>query len=53
VKDKNKKYANKVVVCGARCIFKDDGKCTWYMKGVAAVIGVDGRCVMFEPAAEK
>ena len=42
-----------VIICGARCVFKKDGKCTWSMKGVAAVIGIDAKCIKFEPAVEK
>ena len=53
----DKKHKNIVVICGARCIFQKDGKCRNKKKTkgeiIAAVIGVDGQCVKFEPADEK
>ena len=43
-----------VVICGARCVYKKEGECTWKgLKGVVAIIGVDGQCVPFEPAEKK
>ena len=50
--DSNQKET--VIICGARCIFKKDGKCNWKgMKGVMAIIGIDGKCIKLEPAKEK
>ena len=45
----NKRKANIVIVCGARCIFQKEGKCNRYMKLVAAYISIDGKCIKFEP----
>ena len=42
-----------VIVCGARCIFQKKGRCNRRMKLVAAYIGIDGKCIKFEPAGEK
>jgi len=40
-----------VIICGARCIFKKDGKCNWEgLEGVAAIIGIDGKCIKLETA---
>ena len=50
--DSNRKET--VIICGARCIFKKDGKCNWEgLVGVAAVIGIDARCIKYEPVEEK
>ena len=52
-KDEDEVVICNVVVCGARCIFKKDGKCNRPKKNIAAVIGIDGKCVKFETAEEK
>ena len=50
----NTKGTKTVIICGARCIFKKDGKCNWEgPEGVAAVIGIDGKCIKFETSEEK
>lgn len=42
-----------IIICGARCIFKKDGKCSWKgMEGVTTVIGIDAKCIKFEPVEE-
>lgn len=48
--DKDKKDTNGAVICGARCVYQKDGKCRKNEKAAAAVIGIDGQCVRYEPA---
>ena len=51
MKDKQKET---VIICGARCVFKKDGRCNWKgMEGVAAIIGIDGKCIKLEPVEVK
>ena len=44
----DKKVIRPVVICGARCIYKKDGRCNKTMNIVTATIGIDGQCVNFE-----
>ena len=47
------KNDSSIVICGARCVFRKDGKCHHKKISAAAVIGIDGKCVRFETSEEK